>query len=170
MLQFNIELVDNVIPVNVACSNGRRAGRVIENPINIGATSIVEHTEEINAIAHQESGIILERLDDIDVVRRCDDISFIKVDIEGHEMECLEGATNTLVKHNPIVALEVLESSLISRKSVAVEFLKQHGYRYIYEMVAKKGRNRKSELDLVLVEELSLKTHDMVVCSRHCLN
>ena len=169
LLQLNSELASNVFPVNAGCSNRRRKAWAIENPTNIGGTSISAESER----AEEGAGKVqfeLYPLDDMEAVNRRNDIGFVKIDIEGHEMECLEGATDTLTKHKPVVALEVSKSSIRDGKSAAVEYLKQVGYSFVYEIAARgKRRKRNGELDLVSVEALSPKYHAMVVCSPYRL-
>ena len=36
-------------------------------------------------------------------------ISFIKIDVEGHEMEVIEGAIETITKNKPILLVEIEE-------------------------------------------------------------
>lgn len=170
LLQLNSELAGNIVPINAGCSDRRRTAWAIENPTNIGGTSISAESER----ADEGAGKVrfeLYPLDDMEAVNRRNDIGFVKIDIEGHEMECLEGATDTLKKHKPVIALEVSRSSIHDGKSAAVEYLKQIGYGFVYEIAARgKRRKRNRELDLVSVEELSPKYHDMVVCSPYRLD
>ena len=170
LLQLNSELANNIIPVNAGCSNRRRKAWAIENSTNIGGTSICAESERVDEGVGKVQ-FQLERLDDMDTINRRNDIGFVKIDIEGHEMECLEGATNTLRKHRPVVTLEVSKSSIRDGKSAAVEYLKQIGYRFVYEINYRGNRRKRNrELDFVSVEELSHKHHDMVVCSPYRLD
>jgi len=99
---------------------------------------------------------LLEKLDD--VVK--DSVDFIKIDIEGHERECLEGAVRTLRKHQPLVILEVSRKTMENGKSAAVEFLKENGYLFIYTMRKARGSFR-----LVPTEKFARKNYRMVLCS-----
>ena len=45
------------------------------------------------------------RLDDLAL----DDVGFIKIDVEGHELEVLEGARETLRRHRPTLVVEIEE-------------------------------------------------------------
>ena len=52
-------------------------------------------------------------------------VDFIKLDIEGAELEGLRGAREVLTKHHPVVCLEVIGEEL----TVLAEFLRNFGYR-----------------------------------------
>ena len=45
------------------------------------------------------------RLDDL--LRDVDDVSLLKVDVEGHELQVLKGASNVLERHRPTVVAEI---------------------------------------------------------------
>lgn len=54
----------------------------------------------------------------------------IQLDIEGHELEALRGATSTLLKFRPVVVLEEKQLPHVSRDhKEAGEFLRAMGYR-----------------------------------------
>jgi FkbM family methyltransferase len=51
-------------------------------------------------------------------------VDFIKIDIEGMEMEALEGATNTITKSRPILLIEKIKSNT----EQIGQWLRNHGY------------------------------------------
>jgi FkbM family methyltransferase len=55
-----------------------------------------------------------------------DKVDLVKIDVEGGEMEVLEGMSETLEEFKPALLIEVAERNL---KNV-IDFLKQHNYRY----------------------------------------
>ncbi len=57
---------------------------------------------------HLEKSVTISRLDDFQV----QDVSFIKIDVEGHEMEVLKGASETIAAHRPHLLIEVREENL----------------------------------------------------------
>jgi hypothetical protein len=62
---------------------------------------------------------------------RLDDVykgtpSVVKIDVEGHELEVLEGAKETLEKHKPMILIELLPHIENSKKARA--FLEEMGY------------------------------------------
>lgn len=52
----------------------------------------------------------INKLDDIVHLLNCVKIDVIKIDIEGAELEAIKGMWKTIIKHNPVIILEVLPS------------------------------------------------------------
>ena len=57
-----------------------------------------------------------------------DEIDFIKVDTEGHELCVLEGAINTIIKYKPSIFIEIHPKELKKEKN-AYKFLYDLGYK-----------------------------------------
>ena len=55
-------------------------------------------------------------------------VGFIKIDVEGHELEVLKGAKNTIIRDNPIVQVEAEERHRPDAVSSVFEFLQPLGY------------------------------------------
>jgi FkbM family methyltransferase len=64
---------------------------------------------------------IVIAIDDLKIEEK---ISFIKIDIEGHELSAFEGMKNTLLKHKPMIWVEDLNNN-------AVNYLEGLGYNII---------------------------------------
>lgn len=60
------------------------------------------------------------RLDDIYTGR----VSFIKLDVEGHELQVLEGAKNVILENLPTILVELIDYE----NSEVPSFLKELGY------------------------------------------
>ena len=87
-----------------------------ENKINYGGTSLNKH----ETLGNQEVNVNCKRLDDIYKGKP----SIIKIDVENHELQTLEGAKNTIMEHKPMILIEIhdFETSKIP------EFLESLGY------------------------------------------
>lgn len=82
-------------------------------------------TLETAARAPFELTVDVRRIDDLDV----GDVSFIKVDVEGHEQAVLAGARETIARCRPVVMLEVERSHLGDAASENLRRLSDLGYR-----------------------------------------
>ena len=173
LLEMNAELVDNVVPVNKGCSNVKRKTLAFEPLMNVGGTYISETGPIRPKRVFDRVEFDLELLDDMKVVNDDQTIEFIKIDVENHELECYEGAINLLNKHKPVIACEVVASSISNGKSPAIEYLKKNNYRFIYEL--RKTRSglrpwKEANFDLFLADRLTHKHHSMIICSQYSLN
>ena len=96
LLKQNTQKINNILSFNVGI--GSKTGIVnfeIDSTNNSGACKVS------NIIGNQN---IIIALDDIEFNDK--KISFIKIDVEGHELACIEGMKNTLLKHKPLIWIE----------------------------------------------------------------
>ena len=173
LLEMNAELVDNIVPINKGCSNVKRKTLAFEPLKDASSTFISESGSTNSSGAFHRVEFDLELLDDMKVVNDDQTIEFIKIDVENHELECYEGAVNLLNKHKPVIACEVVASSISNGKSPAIEYLKKNNYRFIYEL--RKTRSglrpwKEANFDLFLADRLTHKHHSMIICSQYSLN
>ncbi len=59
------------------------------------------------------------------LLRRVPNITLIKLDLEGFELQALEGARQTLKKHHPVLFIETFPRQ---QKAKFTKFLRQFGY------------------------------------------
>ena len=59
-------------------------------------------------------------------------ISFIKIDVEGHEMEVIEGANETITKNKPILLVEIEERHSKKKVIDTIKFIEALGYKSYY--------------------------------------
>jgi FkbM family methyltransferase len=115
VLNYNTKRYSDVKAFNVGI--GSRASIVSFNDGHFSNSGVVKLDAKGN-----NSNIIIA-LDDL---LGCDElnekVTFIKLDIEGHELSALEGMTNLLKKDRPLIWLEDLTNS------VAINYLKRLGY------------------------------------------
>jgi FkbM family methyltransferase len=77
------------------------------------------------------SGAVTIRLDDWFEKNSVDRIDFIKMDVDGYEIGVLEGASQTLAKHHPVIVMEFAPYIFEERGrkfSELVDFLRGHNY------------------------------------------
>ena len=59
-------------------------------------------------------------------------ISFIKIDVEGHEIEVIEGAIETINKNKPILLVEIQEKHSKKKVIDTIKFINALGYKSYY--------------------------------------
>lgn len=89
------------------------------------------HEKALNNVQYNESFSPVKKMDDFFFYN----LSFIKIDVEGHEYEVLEGGLNTITKHRPIIIFEFfindLNEDLRFRKEKMVHFFNKINYHLI---------------------------------------
>jgi len=122
ILKKNIEInniTEKVKIYNIGLSNEKIKGSIsFYNPGNIGGTRI---KQDLNG------DLSLEKLDNIKIVE--DTIDFIKIDVEGHELEVLQGGKVTIKTYKPIIFVE----SFSKKKMKVHEYLTNLGYKLVKE-------------------------------------
>lgn len=98
-LWYNARNWDNVTVHNVAIGAGPGTMNIVQDD-NVGASYGVDGGDiEVISLDSMQ----LEQLD------------FMLVDCEGYELEVLQGARETLIKHGPTIVMEINESTLARR-------------------------------------------------------
>ncbi len=95
-LAYNEKLSSRITLFEVACSNAQKTLHMEHADGNLGGSSVHEGTRGISV-----PGNTLDAL-----LANVPSVSFIKIDIEGYEMEALEGAQETIAKHRPRIIFE----------------------------------------------------------------
>lgn len=128
VLSLNARFAGNIVAHQVGASDRDFTATAVLKPGNLGATKI---TEDV-----QSEGKTIEfrcvRVDDFlppDVV---DHISFIKIDVEGHEFEVMQGCQRILDRGKPVVAFELLRKDFDQNGKRVLELLREHGYDHFY--------------------------------------
>ena len=94
----------------------------IEELYQLGASSI--HPK--NQLSKYKEVIVqMKKLDNFEI---SNNIGFIKIDVEGHELEVIDGAINTITKNMPVLLIEIEERH--TQKSVldSISYIKNIGY------------------------------------------
>ena len=87
-----------------------------------------------------------KKLDEINFKNQ---ISFIKIDVEGHEKEVIEGGINTIKKFKPKLLVEIEKKYTKKDVSATVNYINSLGYSsFIYISSSLKKTNEIKELDI----------------------
>jgi FkbM family methyltransferase len=134
-LETNISLNSflSIKILNVALGNEKKTIEMeMSCPTNSGGYKITPKNSQIkDDLVH----VFQEKLDDY--YNPNAPIQFIKIDVEGYEMEVLKGAEQTIKKYTPIMVVELNDVNLKNQHSSAIEvlhFIKDLGYNEIFNL------------------------------------
>ncbi len=126
----------NVEVIGCGVSNQKDTLPFMQNFANLGSSRIAD-TDVKNTRT-----IEVDSLDNIARERDIKDVSFMKIDVEGHEQQAIEGALEFLKREQPIIAMEsFFQQDRLSGKNIT-ELLRDVGYEHIYEFVPKSHLTR----------------------------
>jgi len=131
LLKINVRNLSNITIHNIGLSNKVDDLSFREIKTNMGSSKIdlKYYNDGKNPnpnVSHKK--IKVKTLDSfLDTIKGR--VDFIKIDVEGHELEALKGAIKTIEKFNPIIGFE--ENHVKKNKSsMVMDFLKNKGYTF----------------------------------------
>lgn len=96
VLNENVKNLNNVTTMNIGVGEKFKKVKISDiDKTNVGMTKIVG----------DDGDIIVDTLDNL--LKDIDDISLIKIDVEGYEKNVLLGAKNIITKHSPVIIAEL---------------------------------------------------------------
>ena len=117
---------ENIIVKN--CAVGSRVGKVKIPKYDYNIISSFGSISTNAVSTHENIGQNTSIFEDVDLITvdslDLDKVSLLKIDVEGMELSVLEGASNTISKHKPILFVEFLKSD--ARK--LYDILTSYGY------------------------------------------
>lgn len=138
LLKINSTLANNIVPLNLGASKMRQSRNAVQDMSNIGGSRIcaeqAECLDDPRSVSADRIVFDLDRLDDVAEVKDLRRISFVKIDVEGHENAAIAGMTNILRTNRPIVALEILGSEIVDGSAAALNSLKGISYQHFYTL------------------------------------
>ena len=132
VLSVNASLKNNIHCFNFgASSTTQQMSLYIGDKSNLGHASIYWENETRKAEA---ATITLKPLDSVPEILE-KKISFMKIDVEGHELEVLKGAERIIVRDRPAIAFEQHPDEILGDTSACIEFLRGLGYDEFYSFI-----------------------------------
>ena len=148
-----------------------------------------------NYVNNGKIKVELKNLDNFYKENKIKKISFIKMDLEGHEYKSLIGLKDTINRDSPIIALEqfVGQFAQMKKSTQTIDFLKENLYNFFYEPIffqRKKSKNKilravnkilfylqilfgRSAINLYRlkkIEKFDVKSYPMIITSKFDLN
>jgi FkbM family methyltransferase len=127
VLKLNSKLANNIITFNFGLSDASDSLNLAQDNLNVGHSAIASRIERPEASVTQFD-INVRALDEVAEVRQAE-IALIKIDVEGHELPALIGATRTIKENRPIILFEQHANELRDGTSGVIEYLRSLGYR-----------------------------------------
>lgn len=126
LLVINTRTRPNVRTFNYGLGARRATARFLEGQGNLGESRVMDE----GAAAPEGSSVIevkLERMDDV-LSGGKRPVSFIKIDVEGHEAQVLEGGAGILSGQAPLVVFEQHRGEFSAGTTPSIELLRSLGY------------------------------------------
>ncbi len=120
ILNLNTEDKKNIEIHNFGLSNINGNNFMVENNLNMGGSRITNNKKNIDL------SVALKKLDDFG--KEYKNITLLKIDAEGHELEVLEGAVNIINRNKPIIIFEQQKSDFIDGSTSIINFLRSINY------------------------------------------
>jgi FkbM family methyltransferase len=118
LLRINAALVDNVVCFNHGLSSAEGQAQLRPDSANLGASTL-------RAGGSPGVTVVLRTLDAHPELKA---VRLVKIDVEGHELDVLQGGKGLLLRERPIVVLEQRNDHFVDGESPALSYLREIGY------------------------------------------
>ena len=119
----------NIIPVHIGLSDAETEVSFVENFANMGASRIdMDSCDESHLVKVIPLDVFAQ---DNDIK----DVSFVKIDVEGHELQVLNGGATFFQNQQPVIGFEALFLKNYSEGQKVQDILEGYGYTHFWEMI-----------------------------------
>ncbi len=133
------KIIKNIVLYNFALSNENKTFNLkipIRNP-KVSKANYEEYYEMGKATIHKKNEIkncenFQIKSKKIDDFNFDNEISFIKIDVEGHELEVIEGASETIKRNKPKLLVEIEEKHTQKKVIESINYINSFGYKSFY--------------------------------------
>lgn len=128
LLSINTRTRPNVRTFNYGLGANQATARFLEGTGNLGESRVVGEAEDGSGpVGRSVIEVEIERMDEV-LTGQERAVSLIKIDVEGHEYQVLEGGVETLSSQSPIVVFEQHKGEFSGGTTPSVELLRSLGY------------------------------------------
>lgn len=121
ILKINVAKIKNIKIFNYALTRRKKIFFLSDSVTNNLAGSSLQNKGSIKIV----SEVFDKKFKNIK-----NEIGLIKIDVEGHERQVIEGMKDTLIRNDPILFLEMDPESY--KKNLIIKILKNLGFKYFY--------------------------------------
>lgn len=117
----------NITAINCGLSDKAACLSFSINPKNLGGSRVVASDSESTTSHALSISIDVVRLDDVSQIME-QRVSLVKIDVEGHELQVLEGAVGLIGFARPVIVFEQGPTEIHHGTSPVIDFLRAHDY------------------------------------------
>ena len=142
LYNFALSNQNKTINLKIPIRNSNSNKEIFEEYYEMGKATI--HNEN-NFENYENFEIQTKKIDELNFDNK---ISFIKIDVEGHELEVIEGAKNTIKRDKPILLVEIEKQYTKKEVAESINFINSLGYKsYFFDKKDLKSTNELNNLD-----------------------
>ena len=143
LYNFALSNQNKTINLKIPIRNSNSNKEIFEEYYEMGKATI--HNEN-NFENYENFEIQTKKIDEFSFDNK---ISFIKIDVEGHELEVIEGAKNTIKRDKPILLVEIEKQYTKKEVAESINFINSLGYKsYFFNKKDLKSTTELNNLDL----------------------
>jgi FkbM family methyltransferase len=134
LLKFNTKNASNINIFNFGASDIDETAIIARNQKSSMGGSSINFSDTDDAYGKHK--IELKKIDNF----INDNVSFIKIDVEGHELKAFQGLQSCLKNYSPVISLEQHPNEFYNNPdtqmltSPSIDYLKKQGYKFFYEI------------------------------------